>query len=97
MVGLLATFAEFPAAEAIAAATGTTAQWYGLNTGRLEVGREADILLIDAPRDSVADSGLEAIEVGDLPSIGMLMIDGEIVSLQTANTLPGKRRVTLNQ
>lgn len=90
-VGLLATFADVPAPEAIAVATGNTARAYGLDTGQLEVGRAADVLLIDAPRSSVADNGLEALRVGDVPSIGLVMIDGEIVSLQTTNTLPAKR------
>jgi enamidase len=95
--GLLATFLEIPPAQAFAVGSGNTARAYRLNTGRLEVGREADILLVDAPKSSQAVDGLEALAIGDLPSIGMVMIDGEIVSLQTSNTLPAKRRVAVRK
>ena len=93
--GLLATFLDVPPAQALAVGSGNTAKAYRLNTGRLEAGREADILLIDAPRSSQATDGLDALAMGDLPSIGMVMIDGRIVSLQTANTLPAKRQVVV--
>jgi enamidase len=95
--GLLATFCDVPPAEAFAVVTGNAAEVYGLNTGRLEVGREADILLIDAPRSSTAQDGLEALAVGDLPSISMVMVDGRIVSLQTSNTLPAKRKAIVKE
>ena len=44
--------------DAIAMATGNVAQVYGLNTGKLEVGREADLVVLDAPYGSVADTAL---------------------------------------
>jgi enamidase len=97
MINLLASFCRVPAAAAIAMGTGNTARAYGLECGMIAPGREADILLIDAPRDSTSKGGLEAIEAGDVPSIGMLMIDGEIVSWQTSNTLPGKTQPALRE
>ena len=63
--GLLATFLDVPPAQAFAVGSGNTAAAYRLNTGRLEPGREADILLIDAPRSSQAADGLEALAIGD--------------------------------
>lgn len=91
-VGLVAAFAEVPPAEAIAIATGNAASAYRLNTGRLEPGREADILLIDAPEASTARDGLEALAIGDTPTISLIMVDGDVVTLQAANTLPARRR-----
>ncbi|MGH9154069.1 MAG: amidohydrolase family protein [Acidimicrobiales bacterium] len=91
-VGLLAAFLDIPAAQAVAVGTGNTAASYRLNTGRLEVGREADVLLIDSPRGSSGTGGLHALELGDSPSVSLLMIDGRIVSVGTRNTLPPKRR-----
>lgn len=88
---LIAGVCDIPPAEAVAIGTGNTARAFGLNTGHLEVGRQADILLIDAPRDSSVDGGLEALRHGDVPAVTMMMIDGKIVSWQTSNTLPGKR------
>ncbi len=95
MINLVSAFCDLPAPQAIALGTGNTARAYDLDCGILETGRAADILLIDAPRDSRHAGGLEAFEGGDVPSIGMLMIDGQIVSWQTSNTLPGKRRPEL--
>jgi len=92
---LLSALADVPPAKAIAIATGNNARAHGLNTGKLEVGREADILLIDAPLGSAATDGLQALELGDIPSVTLLMIDGEVISLQTLNTPPAKREARL--
>lgn len=91
-IGLLATFLDIPAAQAVAVGTGNTANSYRLNTGRLQIGREADILLVDAPKGSSGSGGLESLSMGDSPSVSLLMIDGNIVSVGTRNTLPPKRR-----
>lgn len=94
-IGLVASFVGIPPAEAVAIGTGNTANAYRLNNGRLEVGREADILLIDVAEDSSARDGLDALAVGDTPSISLVMIDGEIVTLQAANTMPAKRQAVI--
>jgi hypothetical protein len=47
--------------------------------------------LIDAPRGSGGSGGLESLRLGDTPSVALLVIDGEIVSIGTQNTLPSKR------
>jgi enamidase len=90
-VGLLAAFADLPAEVAVAVGTGNTADAYRLNTGKLAPGREADLLLIDAPKGSGCDDGLASLEHGDVPSVSLLMIDGQIRSVGTKNTLPPKR------
>ena len=95
-IGLVASFAEVPPAEAIAIATGNAAAAYRLNNGRLEVGREADILLIDAPEASTAKDGLDALAIGDTPTISLIMVDGDVVTLQAANTLPARRPALLS-
>ena len=59
---------------------------YKLNTGKIEIGREADLLIMDAPLDSAAHDAMEAIKMGDLPAIEIIMIDGEIVVIEAANT-----------
>ena len=38
---------EIPAEKVIAMATGNTADLYGLKSGKIEIGREADIIIID--------------------------------------------------
>ena len=72
--------------DAIAMATGNVAQVYGLNTGKLEVGREADLVVLDAPYGSVADTALSGIALGDIPGISLVVIDGRIAAGRSRNT-----------
>jgi len=82
----VASLNEIPAETAIAAATGTTADVYKLNTGKIEAGREADLLVMGAPKDSVAKDAREAFELGDTPAIGVMIVDGRIATLKARNT-----------
>jgi len=82
----IASLNQVPPEIAIAMATGTTSDLYKLNTGKIEIGREADLLIMDAPLDSAAHDAMEAIKMGDLPAIEIIMIDGEIVVIEAANT-----------
>lgn len=77
---------NLPASKAVAMATGNTARIYGLNTGMIEEGREADLLVMDAPLDSVGKDAMEAVEAGDTPGIAMVMVDGQIISFRGRNT-----------
>ncbi|TAL07909.1 MAG: Enamidase, partial [Chloroflexota bacterium] len=76
---------------AIAFATGNTARIHGLDVGRIEVGRAADVCLIDAPIGSAADTALGALAIGDLPGISMVMIDGVVMLGRSRNTAPAAR------
>jgi len=87
---------EIPAAKALAFATGNTAKAYGLHTGRTQKGLDADLLLMDAPCDSVAKDALGAIEAGDNPAITMVMIDGSIVTDRARNTASTDRRIEID-
>ncbi|MBR1223048.1 amidohydrolase family protein [Bradyrhizobium sp. U87765 SZCCT0131] len=62
---------------AIAAATGNNAQVYGLNAGRIAVGRDADLVLIDAPDGGSQATALAAIANGDIAAIGAVVTNGE--------------------
>ncbi len=92
----LASFNQVPAQDAIACATGNTADCFRLNTGKIEVGREADMLIIDAPLDSAAKDALEAIELGDCPGQAMVMVDGQIIALWGKGTRRPRKQVTIN-
>jgi enamidase len=61
----------------IAAATGSNARVYGLDTGLLSPGRAADIVLIDAPDGGTQDNALAAIANGDIAAIGAVIAGGE--------------------
>jgi enamidase len=73
----LASLAEVAPELAIAAATGSNARVYGLDTGRLAAGRAADIVLIDAPDGGTQDSALAAIRNGDIAAVGAVVTAGE--------------------
>ncbi|MEL7608113.1 MAG: amidohydrolase family protein [Bacillota bacterium] len=75
-----------PAQNAIAYATGNTAKLYGLNTGRIEVGKEADIVIIDAPPGSAGNDAFGAIEAGDLFGCSLVVVDGKVVALRGRDT-----------
>lgn len=102
-VGLLRHIVEvsslcgISAPETIALATGNPARIWDLNVGKLEVGREADIVLLDKPIGSAAKDGLEAIEIGDVPGVAMVVIDGVIVQLGSNVTLKAERQVDVVQ
>ncbi|MGM9612960.1 MAG: amidohydrolase family protein [Butyricicoccus sp.] len=76
-------------------AAGNTARVYGLNTGIIAPGREADLILMDAPMGSVADDALGAIAAGDIPGISMVLINGEVKVKKSRNTPPAKRQATM--
>ncbi len=87
---------DIPAAQALAMATGNTARIYGLNTGFIQVGREADILAIDYPPGSVGTNALEAMENGDTVGVSMVMVDGNIVSVKGRDGRPTARNIKVN-
>lgn len=80
---------------AICMATGNTAKVYGLNTGILEPGREADLVLMDAPMGSVGETALEAIAAGDIPGISAVLINGKAAVKKSRNTPPAKRQAKM--
>jgi enamidase len=62
---------------AIAAATGSNARVYGLNSGRIAKGCDADLVLIDAPDGGSQTTALDAIRNGDIAAIGAVITRGE--------------------
>lgn len=91
----VASISGISAAEAVAMATGNTAQTYGLNTGLIEAGYEADLVIMDAPMGSIGENALEAIEAGDIPGVAMVIIDGEVKVTTSRNTPPAKRKPSI--
>jgi len=87
----IASLSDIPPEVAIAMATGNTARVYGLNTGVIAPGREADLILLDAPMGSVGTTALEAMAAGDLPAVAMVIVDGQLRVNKSRNTPPPKR------
>ena len=61
----------------IAAATGSNARVYRLDSGSLAAGKAADIVLLDAPDGGTQDSALAAIRHGDIAAVGAVISAGE--------------------
>ena len=80
---------------AVAMATGNTARVHGLDVGVIAPGRAADICLVDAPIGSAGSTALDALAIGDLPGISMILIDGEIKVGRSRNTPPAARAAEL--
>ena len=81
-----------PGEIALCMATGNSAKVYDrLNTGMIAVGREADLVFMDAPMGSVAETAVEAFECGDIPGLSIIMVDGVVKAAKSKNTAPCKR------
>lgn len=91
-LAFLASLGGLEPAIAVATATGNTAKVFGLETGLIEIGREADLVLIDSPMGSYGKDAMEALTYGDLPGVAMVIVDGEIKAGISRNTPPPSRR-----
>jgi enamidase len=80
---------------AICMATGNNARIHSVEGGLIAPGAVADIILLDAPTGSVADSALAAIANGDLPGISMVLVDGQALIGRSRNTPPADRAATV--
>lgn len=77
----------------VAMATGNPAKVYTkCNRGVIAPGKEADLLIMDAPMGSVGKTALEAFKVGDLPGLSYVIIDGKINVTKSRNTPPAVRK-----
>jgi enamidase len=93
----LASLSEMSARQAVSAATGNVAAVYGLEEGLLEVGRPANLLVIDAPVGSAADDALGALEIGDLPAVAAGITGGELRFYMSRNTPAAARAVAVRR
>lgn len=88
----IASLADIAPEITVCMATGNSARVYGLNTGMVAVGKEADLVIMDAPMGSVAEDAMGAIAVGDIPGISMVLINGKVVVNVSRNTPPANRQ-----
>lgn len=91
VIAHLASLGDVHPEIAIAMATGNTARVHGIDVGVIAPGRAADIALIDAPIGSTASTALDALRLGDLPGISMILIDGAVMIGRSRNTPPAAR------
>lgn len=96
VIALVAARLGLDPAVLLAAATGTTAERYGLDVGVLEVGRPADIVVLDAPVGSEATDALGALAIGDSPAVAAVLIDGEVRVTRSRVTPPPNRTINFS-
>ena len=94
----LASLGEMPVEWAIAAATGNNARVYGLNSGFLQSGRDADVVLLDACVGGSKKTALDSLRNGDIAAVAAVITDGvpRFVG-RSRNTPAPNRRVRVAQ
>ena len=91
LIAMLSSVGEMPAEVAFCFATGNTARMRKLDCGLIEAGRAADFVFMDRAQHSAGKTLLESVRLGDLPGIGMTVIDGVVRSQRSRNTPPAER------
>ena len=100
-LGVVKTLAELcslgglDGATAWALATGNNARAFGIPGGRLAAGEVADLVVMDAPWGSVAESACDALALGDVPGVSAVVIDGKVRVLRSRNTPAAARQVVV--
>jgi len=93
MVNFISSLCDIPAEAAVCCATGNSMAVFELSHGIVKQGEAADLQIIDAPMGSAGKDAKQAIEVGDIPGIAMVMIDGAVKFEVSRNTPPPVRKV----
>jgi enamidase len=88
LIALLSSLGNVPADVAVCFATGNTARIRNLTCGVIAPGRDATFVLMDRAQHSAGKTLLKSIEAGDLPGIGMVIIDGVVSAQRSRNTPP---------
>ena len=88
MIALLSSLGNIPAELVFCFATGNTARMRDLNCGLIEPGRAADLVFMDRAQHTAGRDLLDSVKLGDIPGIGMVMIDGLVRCGRSRNTPP---------
>jgi enamidase len=89
LVTMLASLGGVKPEEAICFATGNVARLRGLaDRGRIAEGLAADLVFIDQAMGGAGDGVLDAMRLGNMPGIGMILTDGVQRIGRSRNTPP---------
>jgi enamidase len=88
MIALLASLGGIPAEQAFCFATGNTARQRKLDCGLIEAGRAADFVFLDRAQHTAGKTLLDSVALGDIPGVGMVVIDGSVRCGRSRNTPP---------
>jgi enamidase len=72
----LCSLMDMSVESAIAAATGNNATVYGINSGFLKPGKEADVVILDACVGGSKNNATDAIRNGDIPAVAAVITAG---------------------
>ena len=90
-IAILSSLGEMPAETTFCFATGNTARVRDLDCGLIEPGRTADFVFLDRAQHTAGKDLLESVRMGDIPGVGMVVIDGKVASGRSRNTPPAER------
>jgi enamidase len=88
LIALLSSLGGIPPELAFCFATGNTARIRKLDSGLIEPGRAADLVFMDKAQHSPGRDLLDSLRLGDIPGVGMVMIDGLVRCGRSRNTPP---------
>ena len=88
----MSCLSDYPPEWLIAAATGNVARVYGLNSGFLLPGHDADVLLIDAAFGGTQKTAMAAIKHGDVPAAAGAFTSGALRYLGRSCSTPSPAR-----
>jgi enamidase len=91
MIAMLSSLGNVPAEIAFCFGTGNTARQRELDTGMIATGYAADFVFLDQAQHAPGRSILESVQLGNLPGVGMTVIDGVVRSERSRNTPPAGR------
>jgi enamidase len=91
----ISSFGGIVPEQAVAMATGNTAKIYNLQSGEIAPGREADLIIVDAPLGSAANNALDTLKIGDTVAVAAVIIDGKVHVNRSRNTPPTKKQVSI--
>jgi enamidase len=91
MIAMLSSLGNVPAEVAFCFGTGNTTRQRELDTGMIEAGLCADFVLMDQAQHAPGKTILESVQLGNLPGVGMTIIDGRVTSQRSRNTPPAGR------
>lgn len=90
MIAMLSSLGDVPAEIAWCFGTGNTARMRDLDCGIIEAGRSADMIIVDRAQHAPGKDMLDSIRQGNLPGVGMTIIDGVVRSHRSRNTPPAE-------
>ena len=91
MIAMLSSLGDMPAELAFCFGNGNTSRQRKLDTGLIEAGMCADFVLLDQAQHAPGKNMLESVQLGNLPGVGMTIIDGVVRSERSRNTPPADR------